>query len=205
LTHKLSWLDRLRGRKERDRLLPLYRAIVVAARTPIWYREGQVPDTVTGRFDMLSALTALVLVHMERLPEEDAKHASVLLTELFISDMDESLLEIGVGDYSVGKHVGRLVGALGGRLTVFRQASESGDFTAPVRRNIFHESPPSEAALAFVCDRLGLWEQELRRWGCRNFWPGRCRGREWSRTQPAGARGHDRHGAARYSCPGGGG
>ena len=45
-----SWFSRLIGRtRERDRMLPLYRAIVAVARDPLWYREGQVPDTVTGR------------------------------------------------------------------------------------------------------------------------------------------------------------
>lgn len=156
-----SWLARLLGRRPRDRLLPLYEAIVAVARDPLWYREGQVPDTVTGRFDMLAAVTALVLVRMERLAEPDARPASVLLTETFIADMDESLLEIGVGDYSIGKHVGRLVGALGGRMAALREASALGDFRAAVRRNIFHEAPPSPEALALVAHRLAVWDQAL--------------------------------------------
>ena len=142
-------------------MLPLYHAIVAVARDPLWYRDGQVPDTVTGRFDMLSAATALVLVRMERLDEEEAKRDCVLLTEIFIADMDESLLEIGVGDYSVGKHVGRMVGALGGRLTAFRDASSARDFTPAVRRNIFHEAPPSEEALALVATRLAAFDEAI--------------------------------------------
>ena len=142
-------------------MLPLYRAIVAAARDPLWYRDGQVADTMTGRFDMLSAITALVLVRMERLEEEAAKRDSVLLTEIFIADMDESLLEIGIGDYSVGKHVGRMVGALGGRLSAFREASAEHDFTPAVRRNIFHESPPSADSLALVSARLGAFDAAL--------------------------------------------
>ena len=154
-----GWFSRLIGRtRERDRMLPLYQAIVAAARDPLWYRDGQVPDTVTGRFDMLAAVTALVLVRMERLKDGDATRDSVLLTEIFIADMDESLLEIGVGDYSVGKHVGRMVGALGGRLTAFREASSAGDFTPSVRRNIFHEAPPSDEALALVATRLAAFD-----------------------------------------------
>lgn len=144
-------------------MLPLYRAIVAVARDPLWYRDGQVPDTVTGRFDMLSAVTALVLVRMERLAEDAAKRDSVLLTELFIADMDESLLEIGVGDYSVGKHVGRMVGALGGRLTAFREASAARDFAPAVRRNIFHEAPPGDDALALVSARLAAFDEALAR------------------------------------------
>lgn len=157
-----SWFARLIGKThERDRMLPLYRAIVGVARDPFWYREGQVPDTVTGRFDMLAAVTALVLVRMERLPGKEAKRDSVLLTEIFIADMDESLLEIGVGDYSVGKHVGRMVGALGGRLTAFREASNEHDFTPAVRRNLFHEAVPSETVLELVTARLAAFDKAL--------------------------------------------
>ena len=157
-----GWFSRLIGKtRERDRMLPLYRAIVEAARDPVWYREGQVPDTVTGRFDMLAAVAALVLVRMERLDDDRAKRDSVLLTEIFIADMDESLLELGVGDYSVGKHVGRLVGALGGRLTAFREASNEHDFAPAVHRNIFHELPPSDAAAAAVTERLAAFDKAL--------------------------------------------
>jgi len=157
-----GWFSRLiAGTRKRDRMLPLYQAIVAAARDPFWYREGQVPDTVTGRFDMLAAVTALVLVRMERLDGDEARRDSVLLTELFIADMDESLLEIGVGDYSVGKHVGRMVGALGGRLSAFREASTGNDFGPAVLRNIFHESPPSEEALALASARLAAFDESL--------------------------------------------
>ena len=157
-----GWFSRLIGRtKERDRMLPLYRAVVEVARDAHWYREGQVPDTVTGRFDMLVAVIALVLVRMERLEGEQAKRESVLLSEAFIADMDESLLEIGAGDYSVGKHVGRLVGALGGRLTAFREASNEHDFAPAVHRNIFHESPPSDSAAQAVTARLAAFDKAL--------------------------------------------
>ena len=142
-------------------MLPLYRAVVDAARDPQWYREGGVPDTVTGRFDMLVAVIALVLVRMERMEGDQAKRDSVLLTETFIADMDESLLEIGVGDYSVGKHVGRMVGALGGRLTAFREASSEHDFSPAVNRNIFHEAPPSDDALSLVTARLAAFDKAL--------------------------------------------
>jgi cytochrome b pre-mRNA-processing protein 3 len=158
-----GWFARLIGQapRERDRLAPLYEAVVAIARTPFWYREGQVPDTVTGRFDMLAAVAALVLVRLEQIDDEAARRDSVLLTEIFIADMDESLLEIGVGDYSVGKHVGRLVGALGGRLTAFREAVGSGEFLPAVRRNIFHEDPPSEDALELVTNRLHAFSDGL--------------------------------------------
>lgn len=159
-----SWFARFaRKPRDRDRLLPLYRAVVAVGRDPHWYREGQVPDTVDGRFDMIAAVIALVLVRLEGEKGEEAKQASVHLTELFIDDMDESLRQIGIGDYVVGKHIGRMVSALGGRLTAFRDAAATGSFDTAVRRNVFHEAPPSEAEVNVVAARLKGFHEALGR------------------------------------------
>ena len=149
----MSFLQRIFGRPDRRKSCePLYRFIVATARDPAWYREGQVPDTVDGRFDMVAAVTALALLRLEA-EGEPAREASALLAEIFVADMDASLRQIGVGDYVVGKHIGRLMGALGGRLGALREARADG-FGPFVRRNIFHDSPPSEEAVAWVASRL---------------------------------------------------
>lgn len=158
----MSFLSRIFGsRTDRDRALPLYRAIVKKGRDPAWYRDGGVPDTLDGRFDMIAAVLALVLIRLESEGEE-ARAESVLLTEIFIDDMDGTLRQIGVGDLMVGKHLGKMMGALGGRLAAFRAALAAGDLTAPVARNIFHDAKPSEASVAFVAGRLGAFAERLR-------------------------------------------
>jgi cytochrome b pre-mRNA-processing protein 3 len=151
----LSFLHRLfADRKQRRPMLaPLYAAIVAEGRDPVWYRDGEVPDTLDGRFAMVAAVTALVLLRLEA-EGEAGRVPSVLLTETFVDDMDASLRQIGIGDYVVGKHVGRMMGALGGRLAAFRDARDSGGLAGAARRNIFREAPPSEAGLALVADRL---------------------------------------------------
>jgi cytochrome b pre-mRNA-processing protein 3 len=146
----LSFLQNIFGeRKARAAWALLYRAIVARARDPFWYREGGVPDTLDGRFDMVAAVAALVLIRLEALGEAGRRPA-VLLTELFVEDMDSTMRQIGIGDYVVGKHVGRMVSALGGRLAAFRE----GDFAAATRRNVFHDAPPSDEAVALVAGRL---------------------------------------------------
>jgi cytochrome b pre-mRNA-processing protein 3 len=155
------WGRFARRPRDRDRLLPLYEAVVARARDPFWYREGQVPDSVDGRFDMLAAFMALVLIRFEIEPGDAPRQDMVLLTETFIADMDESLHQIGIGDYVVGKHVGRMMGALGGRLTAFREAVRDRDFAGPVRRNIFHEAPPSQALVDLVAARLERFDAAL--------------------------------------------
>lgn len=148
--------------RDRDRLRPLYLAVVAAGRDPYWYREGQVPDTVQGRFDMIAAILAMVMIRLEAEPGEQARQDNVHLTELFVEDMDESLHQIGVGDYTVGKHVGRMMSALGGRLAAFRQAGQDRDFAGPVHRNLYHEAPPSDAVVPLVAARLERFDGALR-------------------------------------------
>jgi cytochrome b pre-mRNA-processing protein 3 len=161
--YQVSFLSRIfSGKREREAYRPLYGAIVNAGRDPAWYVEGQVPDTIDGRFDMIAALLTLVLLRLEA--EGDvARTPSVLLTELFIDDMDGSIRQLGIGDIVVGKHIGKMMGALGGRLTTFRsEMAEGGDFTGPATRNIFHDAPPSQAGLNFVSSRLKHFSEKLR-------------------------------------------
>jgi cytochrome b pre-mRNA-processing protein 3 len=148
-------LSRLFGaRRERAALRPLYDALVAAAREPAWYREGGVPDTIEGRFDMVATLVALALLRLEA-EGEGGRAESVQLTELFIDDMDGTLRQIGIGDFVVGKHVGRLLGALGGRLGALREAfAGEAPLEPAVRRNLFRDGPASEAQVDWVAARL---------------------------------------------------
>ncbi len=158
----MSFLARIfGGKQDREAYRPLYEAIVNEGRDPCWYTEGQVPDTVDGRFQMIAAILALVLIRLER-GDARARTASVLLAELFIDDMEGSIRQLGIGDLVVGKHMGKLMAALGGRLSAFRaEIEEDGDFTGAVTRNIFRASPPSDAAIGFVSSRLKIFHRDL--------------------------------------------
>jgi cytochrome b pre-mRNA-processing protein 3 len=158
----LALLTRLFGeRRERAALRPLYDSLVAAAREPAWYREGGVPDTLEGRFDMLATLLALALIRLESEADE-AKAESVALTEIFIDDMDGTLRQIGIGDFVVGKHVGKLVGALGGRLGALREAMAGREPLEPaVRRNVFRDGPASEPQVEWVAIRLRRLHERL--------------------------------------------
>jgi cytochrome b pre-mRNA-processing protein 3 len=141
------------NQRDQDALVPLYNAAVAAAREPHWFVQGQVPDTVDGRFDVLISVLSLVLVRMEQLPGQDQN--SVWLTELFIEDMDGQLRQIGIGDHGVGKHVGKIMGALGGRLEAFRDALTQGEPLEPlVLRNIYTEQAPDAAIVAHTAGAL---------------------------------------------------
>ena len=113
------------GSDPREALRPLWHRVVENSRDPAFYRDDGVADTVAGRFDMIVAILALVLLRMER--DRVLAREAALLTELFVADMDGQLRETGVGDVMVGKHIGKLMSVLGGRLGALREAQASTD------------------------------------------------------------------------------
>ena len=131
-------LDRLLGRNGRPiDTAALWHRVVELAREPGWYAKGGIADTVPGRFDCITMVLALVLIRMEQ--EETLRHATARLTERFVSDMDGQLRQNGIGDLVVGKHMGKLMEALGGRLDAYRAAlAEAGDaaLIAAAERNM---------------------------------------------------------------------
>ena len=148
----MSWLGRLLGEKD-EATLPLYQAVVAKAREPHWYVEGAVPDTVDGRFDAVAAVLATVLLRLEDDPA--AAETSARLTERFVDDMDGQLREAGIGDIVVGKHVGKMMAMLGGRLGAYRDSWAAGDLRPALVRNLYRGGVPEDAAVAHVAARLG--------------------------------------------------
>ena len=159
----MSLLQRLFGKTEPDPksgLVPLYNQIVAKAREPHWYTQGQVPDSVDGRFDMIAAILTLSLLRLEE--DEANAQAMAYLTELFVDDMDGQLREFGIGDMIVGKHIGKIMGALGGRLGAFREAmADEAKLDEAILRNIYRSETADAAAIAHVRDGLLAVERSL--------------------------------------------
>lgn len=148
----------------RETARPLYGAIVAAARAPHWYRAGGVPDTIDGRFEMIAVLLALTIERLDALPALKAEMA--LLAETFVEDMDGQLRETGIGDVVVGKHIGRMMGALGGRFAAYRaafgaEAEGGGDLDATLIRNLYRGEAPGDAALAHSRAALEAFRAQL--------------------------------------------
>ena len=121
----MSFWNRLTGREGRDALRPLWHAAVGTSREAEWYADCGVADTVEGRFDMISLVLSLVMLRMEK--SADLAPKTALLTELFVQDMDRQLRDTGVGDLMVGKNMGKLMSALGGRMGSLRESMTESD------------------------------------------------------------------------------
>ena len=71
--------------------------------------------------------------------------------------MDGQLRELGIGDIVVGKHIGRMMAMLGGRLTAYREglAGDAAAMDAALLRNLYRgEAPADPQALVHVREAL---------------------------------------------------
>ena len=82
---------------ERPSATALFDALTAEARQKHWYVEGEVPDTLDGRFAVLATITALANVRLER-DEDEGERLSVALAERFIEVMESEHRELGLGD-----------------------------------------------------------------------------------------------------------
>lgn len=157
----MSLLDRLFSKEKPNAVMqPLYDAIIGEGRRVFWYEEGAVPDNLDGRFDMIGAIFALVMIRLEG--ENSARQQTAWLTELFVTDMDGQLRQIGIGDMVVGKHVKRIMGALGGRIGAYRETIyDRRQLSESVKRNLYRGNDPGADALDFVASRLQQFHAEL--------------------------------------------
>ncbi len=153
-------LPRLFRREPPPRIaVTLYDAVVARGRMPHWYLAGAVPDTLDGRFDMIAAVLSMAMLRLERDGAGAAPAAS--LAECFVDDMDGQLRQIGFGDMVVGKHIGRMMAALGGRLGAYRDGLADGTLEPALVRNLYRGVEPAPAALAHVATELRAFRAAL--------------------------------------------
>jgi cytochrome b pre-mRNA-processing protein 3 len=115
----------------------LYGAIVAQARLETFYRDFGVPDSLSGRFEMVVLHTVLVL---GRLDNEPTRMEGQILFDLFCRDMDANLREIGIGDLSVPREMRKMGEAFYGRQAAYEKALAAADRTAlatALARNVF--------------------------------------------------------------------
>lgn len=146
----------LTKRKQRDAAHELYVAIVAQARQPIFYREMGVPDTLDGRFDLITLHAFLVINRLKQIhrAEPAAEDLSQTLFDVMFADMDRSLREMGVGDLSVGKRVKAMARAFFGRVAAYESGLDlpGNVLEQALARNLYRGEPPEPPALARMAD-----------------------------------------------------
>ena len=129
-----------------------YAALTSAARIPYFYSELGVPDTVMGRFEMLSVVMILFF-RRTRASDTSGQEIAQEIVDAFFQDIDYSIRELGIGDNGVPKRMKKLAGMFYGRLESYAAAMDRDDrqtLAQALRRNIYPE-PRDDAP-----DMLGL-------------------------------------------------
>jgi cytochrome b pre-mRNA-processing protein 3 len=106
----------------------LHDAAVVQSRQQAFYRSMGAPDSVEGRFELL---TLHVILLLDRL--KDAPPIRQALFDTYVSDLDGALREMGVGDLSVGKRMKELGAVFYGRSKAYDGAFKALPEEAPLR------------------------------------------------------------------------
>lgn len=130
-----------------DAVYAAYNFIVAQSRQPRFYADWGVPDTVTGRFDMISLHLALLLRRLKA--DESAAPFGQQLIDLFFSDMDRSLREMGVGDLSVPKKMRKMGEVFYGTVASLDDSlgsSDAGALVTMLNKNIYGGTETAGAA-----------------------------------------------------------
>jgi cytochrome b pre-mRNA-processing protein 3 len=150
---------------QRENIASLYGAIVAQARAPAFYSRYGVPDTVTGRLELIMLHALLVL---RRLRDETAPVRTLAqgLFDAFCQDMDDSMREMGVGDLAVPRKMRRI-----GQAFYERQAAYEAALAQPhdcaleacLRRYLFGPGEPStgpERLAAYMREAAGQLDRQ---------------------------------------------
>ncbi|WP_417230454.1 ubiquinol-cytochrome C chaperone family protein [Brevundimonas sp.] len=145
----------------------LYARAVTQARRPEFYTRLGVDDRIDARFELYT-LHVLLLVLRLRDDGERGGEAAQVLFDTYVSALDNSLRELGVGDVSVGKKMRKLGESLYGRMTAYEAPLRTGDaaaLTAGLARNVYgHDDIAAAEALAgyVIASRATLAAQEFK-------------------------------------------
>ncbi|NTJ42051.1 ubiquinol-cytochrome C chaperone [Agrobacterium larrymoorei] len=130
-----------------------YSALTSAARQPGFYLHMDVPDTVMGRFEMLSVVMILYF-RRTKASATSGQEIAQEIVDAFFQDLDHSMRELGIGDQGVPKRMKKFAGMFYGRLESYATAIDGADedaLAAALRRNIYpqaDETAPDMRALA---------------------------------------------------------
>jgi cytochrome b pre-mRNA-processing protein 3 len=100
----------------------LYDTAVAQGRQSALYATMGAPDTVEGRFEILTLHVILLLERLKATGDRDRDRLAQALFDVYLSDLDGALREMSVGDLAVGKRMRKLGEAFYGRARAYGDA-----------------------------------------------------------------------------------
>lgn len=139
----------------------VYIKLVNQARKPFFFQECGVSDTLDGRFDVI-VLHLFLLTH--RLKNNSPEFLRDIW-EVFFSDMDRSLREMGASDTGIGKRIKKMAQAFYGRIDAYEKTlADEAAFRESIIRNLYREVAVDEekisALIAYVIGNLECLQKQ---------------------------------------------
>jgi len=120
----------------------LYALAVAQARQPAFYTALGVTDQIDARFELYT-LHVLILFLRLKQDGERGEVAAQKLFDTYISSLDNTLRELGVGDVSVGKKMRKLGESLYGRMNAYEgplRAEDVDALAASLAKNVYESA-----------------------------------------------------------------
>jgi cytochrome b pre-mRNA-processing protein 3 len=151
------------SRERRRAAARLVSSLIAQARAPIFFTKFNVPDTIDGRFDLVTLHAFLVL---ERLESAGRRDLSQALTDAVFAGFDEGLRDLGAGDLGMGRRMKKMANAFYGRLNAYRAAADRDALSAALLRNVYrgevrNEAPAGELARYIEGARAAIATSDL--------------------------------------------
>jgi cytochrome b pre-mRNA-processing protein 3 len=140
-----------------------YAVLTAAARQPLLYETADVPDTVMGRFEML---TVVLILYFRRTARADAATKAIAqeIVDAFFQDLDHSIRELGIGDQGVPKRMKKLASMFYGRLASYGEAldgRDAGALESALKRNFYPDAADSTLTMHRLAAYMMKAEDDL--------------------------------------------
>lgn len=121
----------------------LYAAVTCQSRQLTFFRDYRIPDTPSGRFEILALHLALLLRRLKFPLSSDPEKLSDVMQDLcnfVVADVEESLRAMRLSDLKITHHAKSFVEGFYGRLVAYDKALALGDrelLTQAIQRNVY--------------------------------------------------------------------
>lgn len=102
----------------------IYDAIVAQSRNPVFYVRCGVPDTLSGRFDML-VIHMFIVMHNLRMGDNEGKLLGKEIIEAFVREMDSMVRDLGIANIYVAQEVRKIADLFYKQLIIYTTAVEN--------------------------------------------------------------------------------
>ena len=143
-------LNLLRKSTRRQDGQRLYDGLVSRSRNPVFFTVFAVPDTIDGRFDVLTLHAWLALAQFKAAGADGAAQS---LTNTIFTGFDECLREQGAGDMGISRKLKAFADGFYGRLVAYQAAATPEELAVALARNLYRGAAVGRPSASEVADR----------------------------------------------------